>query len=197
MKWFIYAPLQLVCMIVCYLTNWIVVLFADQNGELPGLLWLWQTWDDSLDSEDCVTKYVPSIIRYDFYKYYRVERHLLPEYNRWHKYSINIAPLPLIDRIKRYCCRVFWLYRNCAYGFAFEWFGCNVPPDSVKVYADYKAGEHELYYASSRNHWMLYCTLPINRYFRWRIYLGWKLSPYITSYHRAMIAFRVWFCRDK
>jgi hypothetical protein len=44
---------------------------------------------------------------------------------------------------------------------------------------------------------MLYCTLPINRYFRWRIYLGWKLSPYITSYHRAMIAFRVWFCRDK
>lgn len=107
MKWFIYAPLQLVCMIVCYLTNWIVVLFADQNGELPGLLWLWQTWDDSLDSEDCVTKYVPSIIRYDFYKYYRVERHLLPEYNRWHKYSINIAPLPLIDRIKRYCCRVF------------------------------------------------------------------------------------------
>lgn len=83
MKWFIYAPLQLVCMLVCYLTNWIVVLFADQNGELQGLLRLWQTWDDSLDGEDCVTKYVPAIIRYDFYKYYRVERHILPEYNRW------------------------------------------------------------------------------------------------------------------
>lgn len=197
MKWFAYAPLQLLCMVVCYLTNWIIVLFADKNGELHGPLRLWQTWDDSLDSEDCVTKYVPSIIRYDFYKYYRVERHLLPKCNRWRKYSINIAPLPLIDRIKRYCCRVFWLHRNCGYGFAFELFGCDVPAGSVKVYADYKTGKHELCYASSRNHWMLYCTLPISSRYRWRIYLGWKLSPGITSHHRAMIVFRVWFCRDK
>lgn len=197
MKWFLYAPLQLICMAICYLTNWFIVLFANENGELPGILRLWQTWDDSLDSEDCVEKYVPAIIRYNFYKYYRVERHMLPEYNRWRKYSINIAPLPLIDRIKRYCCRVFWLYRNCAYGFAFEWFGCDVPTGSVKVYADYTEGEHELYYASSRNHWMLYCTLSITRRYRWRVYLGWKLSSGITSHHRAMIVFRVWFCRDK
>lgn len=197
MKWFIYAPLQLVCMIVCYLTNWFIVLFADKNGELPGLLRLWQTWDDSLDSEDCVTKYVPAIIRYEFYKYYRAESVILACYGRRKKRSINIAPLPLIDRIKRYCCRVFWLYRNCAYGFAFEWFGCDIPVNNIKVYADYKAEEHELYYASSRNHWMLYCTLPISSRYRWRIYLGWKLSPHIARPHRAMIAFRIWFCKNK
>ena len=193
MKWFLYAFLQFICMIVCYLTNWIVVLFTDENGELPGALRLWQTWDDSLDSEDCVTKYVPTMIRYDFYKYYRAESVVLAGYGRRKKRSINIAPLPLIDRIKRYFCRVFWLYRNCAYGFAFEWFGADVPADSVKVYADYKEGENELYYATSQNKWMLYCTLPINSNYRWKIYVGWKLSPGIKEDHRAMIAFRIWF----
>nr|DAT69211.1 MAG TPA: hypothetical protein [Caudoviricetes sp.] len=29
MRYLIYAPLQLLCMCVCYLTNWIVVLFDD------------------------------------------------------------------------------------------------------------------------------------------------------------------------
>lgn len=193
MKWFAYAPLQLLCMVVCYLTNWIIVLFADKNGELRGPLRLWQTWDDSLDSEDCVTKYAPKIIRYDFYKYYRVEWHELPGYNRLRKYSINVATLSLPDKIKRYCCRVFWMYRNCAYGFAIEWFGADVPANSVKVYADYKEGKNELYYATSRNKWMLYCTLPINSNYRWKIYMGWKLSPGTKEDHRAMLAFRIWF----
>lgn len=59
MRWFIYAPLQLLIMIICYITNPIVVLFADKDGELHGFLRKWQTFDDSCDSEDCVTKYVP------------------------------------------------------------------------------------------------------------------------------------------
>lgn len=37
MRWFLYAPLQLICMVICYITNPIVVLFADENGELHGL----------------------------------------------------------------------------------------------------------------------------------------------------------------
>ena len=82
MRWFLYAPLQLICMVICYITNPIMVLFADENGELPGLFCLWQTWDDSCDSEDCVTKYVPKLIRYDFYKYYRTEKRYDPDYGR-------------------------------------------------------------------------------------------------------------------
>lgn len=31
MRWFIYAPLQLLIMIICYITNPIVVLFADES----------------------------------------------------------------------------------------------------------------------------------------------------------------------
>lgn len=38
MRWFLYAPLQLLIMIICYITNPIVVLFADENGELHGFL---------------------------------------------------------------------------------------------------------------------------------------------------------------
>lgn len=79
MRWFLYAPLQLICMVICYITNPIVVLFADENGELPGLFCLWQTWDDSCDSEDCVTKYVPDWMRYDFYKYYWTEKRYDPD----------------------------------------------------------------------------------------------------------------------
>lgn len=43
MRWFLYAPLQLLIMIICYITNPIVVLFADENGELHGFLKKWQT----------------------------------------------------------------------------------------------------------------------------------------------------------
>lgn len=82
MRWFIYAPLQLLIMIICYITNPIVVLFADKDGELHGFLRKWQTFDDSCDSEDCVTKYVPKWIRYDFYKYYRSEKQYDPNYGR-------------------------------------------------------------------------------------------------------------------
>ena len=38
MRWFLYAPLQLLIMIICYITNPIVVLFADKDGELHGFL---------------------------------------------------------------------------------------------------------------------------------------------------------------
>lgn len=51
MRWFLYAPLQLLIMIICYITNPIVVLFSDENGELHGFLRKWQTFDDSCDSE--------------------------------------------------------------------------------------------------------------------------------------------------
>lgn len=59
MRWFLYAPLQLLIMIICYITNPVIVMFVDENGELRGFLRKWQTFDDSCDSEDCVTKYVP------------------------------------------------------------------------------------------------------------------------------------------
>ena len=197
MRWFLYVPLQLLIMIICYITNPIVVLFADKDGELHGFLRKWQTFDDSCDSEDCVTKYVPDWMRYDFYEYYWAEKRYDPNYGRMMKRSINIAPLPLIDRLKRYCCRVFWLSRNCAYGFAIDWFGVTINPDDVVVIDDYKAGESERNILVTRDlkYWKIYNSMRImNTKYRWKIYLGWKFYN-VKSIHRAMLAFRIWVCK--
>lgn len=59
MVWLIYYPLNFLCSILCYLTNWLVVFFADERGELDGAFHLWQTWDDSLDVEWFVKETVP------------------------------------------------------------------------------------------------------------------------------------------
>lgn len=196
MRWFLYAPLQLLIMIICYITNPIVVLFADENGELPGFLCLWQTWDDSCDSEDGV-RYAPKWMRYNFCKYYWVEKCYDPDYGRIIKRSINIAPLPLIDRFKRYCCRVFWLSRNCAYGFALTLFGATINPDDIVVIDDYKAGEFERNILVTRDlkYWKIYNSIRIlNTNYRWKIYLGWKIHD-VKNVHYAMLAFRVWFCK--
>lgn len=139
MRWFLYAPLQLLIMIICYITNPIVVLFADKNGEL----------------------------------------------------------LPIIDRLKRYCCRVFWLMRNCAYGFAVDWFGATINPDNVVVIDDYRAGESERNILVTRDlkYWKIYNSMQIlNTKYRWKIYLGWKIHN-VKSIHRAMLAFRIWVCK--
>lgn len=199
MRWFIYTPLQLLIMIICYITNPIVVLFTDKDGELHGFLRKWQTFDDSCDSEDCVTKYVPKWIRYDFYKYYRAEKQYDPNYGRVMKKSINIAQLSLIDKLKRYCCRLFWLSRNCAYGFALDWFGATINPDDVIVIDSYKKGEFERNILVTRDlkYWKVYNTMRIlNTNYRWRIYLGWKIHN-VQSVHYTMLAFRIWFCKAR
>lgn len=189
MRWFIYAPLQLLIMIICYITNPIVVLFADKDGELHGFLRKWQTFDDSCDSEDCVTKYVP--------KWIRSEKQYDPNYGRVMKKSINIAQLSLIDKLKRYCCRLFWLSRNCAYGFALDWFGVTINPDDVVIIDNYKVGESERNVLITRDlkYWKIYDSMRIpNTNYRWRIYLGWKIHN-VQGIHRAMLALRMWFCK--
>ena len=55
----IYAPLNILLMLFCYITNPIVVLFADETGELHSFLRYWQTWDDSLDPAFFVKRKVP------------------------------------------------------------------------------------------------------------------------------------------
>lgn len=53
-KFIIYSFLQIIFMILCYCTNWVVCLFAKENGELPRLFKYWQAWDDSLDNNTSI-----------------------------------------------------------------------------------------------------------------------------------------------
>jgi hypothetical protein len=56
MMYFFYCVLEIIFTIVCYLTNPIVVLFADEYGNLPYSLRYWQTWDNTLDVEWMITE---------------------------------------------------------------------------------------------------------------------------------------------
>ena len=117
-KYLIYSLCQLFCMLICYLTNPIVVLFADRQGELPKVLRLWQTWDSALDNRQYVLYDCPRWLSYDFDDYY--ECSAIPiGHGRSQKVVRIKKPFPRSLWLKRYLNRVFWLYRNCGYGFEF------------------------------------------------------------------------------
>ena len=44
--WIVQAIFELCAMVIAYLTNPIVVLFADEYGNLPKCLRFWQTYDN-------------------------------------------------------------------------------------------------------------------------------------------------------
>ena len=69
-----YCIIDILFNLVAYLTNPIVVLFANEVGELPALFVWWANWDDGLDVDWMVYEHhVPRFAEYDFnrhYKYY-------------------------------------------------------------------------------------------------------------------------------
>lgn len=194
-KFLIFLPLQLLSMILCYLTNWIVVLFADEDGELKGLWQLWQTWDDSVDNKYFVLNQIPKIFRYDFDKYNKEYKGGEDKYGRRRYYVKNLKPLPLKDRIKRYFCRVGWLNRNCGYGFAFYLLGTWVDNrkmiynDSTK-YKEYSGHEKGWRWLFDKP-FVWKSDRPITKHLQLNCFIGWKASREIKGRHRAMIANRI------
>ncbi len=192
MRYLIYAPLQLLCMCVCYLTNWIVVLFANEEGELHGILHLWQTWDDTLDNPSFIRDTLPIWLDYDWYRHYE-QYWVTDAYNRKVYKERLIKKFSIIDRFKRYICRVLWLYRNCGYGFAYYVFGRTVRPP-IKI----KQINRDCYYAQdSKGIWVYKCDSKIFDKWYWKIYLGWKIDEQNKEAHRAMIATRIFIKRTE
>ena len=74
LKWLLFSVLDVAFNVVCYLTNPIVLLFADEVGNLPAWALWWANWDDHLDIDWMVYgHHVPKFAEYDFnrhYKYY-------------------------------------------------------------------------------------------------------------------------------
>lgn len=193
-------------MILCYLTNPIVVLFCDKYGNLPKIFRRWQTYDNCLDIDWMIYENkVPKIFQYDFnkhYKYYmevKTEQEFIPGH-----VVILDDDFTIKERIQRYFCRVLWLYRNCAYGFAYNLLGIEYIGSKQRVIENKKSKGKELYISFLEN------GIGIDRYFcikssenwtvpllnikrRFDIYLGWKMSG-SQNYQvkkRAMIAVRV------
>lgn len=196
MKWCIMVPFQIIMMLIGYLTNWFVVLFSNEVGELPSIFKYWQTWDSTLDNKEYVEKNCFSIMRYNYSEYYEEKKIMLTKYNRDKRIAIKKKDLPFKDRIKRYFCRVFWLYRNCGYGFAFYWFGIDTVGNDIKYIIETgRDNPNRTFFAYETGHslwttpWTLYSKARINSWCKWNIYIGWKINQDPNS-QRNMIANR-------
>ena len=185
----IFCIIDILFNIVCYLTNPIVVLFADECGELPRSLRWWQTWDNPLDISWMVTEHhVPHFAEYDFCKHYIY----YPE-----NHSLNVAGyVDLIDphftlweRVQRYVCRLAWVYRNTGYGFSYEVTGVDVCGADIDKVHNEKHDEYRFQYYKADNAFMLRYENPWNKKYKWRIFLGWKIQDVEpTETKRCMLA---------
>ncbi len=196
--WVIYYLLALVFSVLCYLTNWLVVPFANKHGELPSFLALWQTWDNSLDCSDSV-EVAPKIFQYDWKKHYQEYKGTTPflqsiNRKRWFSKCID-DHFTLIERIKRYFCRTLWLMRNNSYGFGFYLLGLNVSPNLEIKRSENTSFVREIY---GNNLWGAWCyrnTAPIFTIGKWTVrwenLLGWKIKDSAEIVTRAMVAIRI------
>ncbi len=194
-------PLSLFISAVCYITNPIVLLWCSEEGELPGFLHYWQTWDDSCNPSDIVD-ILPGFLRYDWAKHYAEYRSTTPELaavgrDRCYCRVID-ANFSTWERIQRYIGRVWWLTRNCSYGFSFWLLGQTIEAGTVEIVSQIDDYNGKKTYARVT-------TEPVRRapflykndrdiipgVIRWCVFLGWKIDYNATRTERAMIAGRV------
>lgn len=214
--WVLYCILDVFFNIVCYLTNPIVVLFADEVGELPAIFKWWANWDDGLDVEWMVSEgHVPKWARYDFNKHYRYhsEWEALETKGVFHGYVDLLDPnFTIKERIQRYFCRLIWLYRNCAYGFSYYVTGIDVdgsdlmdknPPVmmngqklTIRYYKNWWFNKPFVVYGMIRWNlkdvsWLKW--MKVDHRFIFKIFLGWKChSVKSGEQSRCMLALFAW-----
>ena len=201
MIWLLYLPFVLLCYVICFLTNWLVVLFADKDGELHGFWHLWQTWDNSVSPSDVTEKHeLPSFLLYDwqahYYEYESVTDYMEGiERKRWRTMCYN-DDWTLIEHIQRYICEVYWLTRNCAYGWCFYVFGRWAFAECAVEHEQRKDDRHYIRYGwdDSQPIWCRTWWLKIDWYWTTHIhtdaYLGWKINYPFEGGQYSMIAHR-------
>lgn len=181
LRWGIYAAVHIFFLILCYITNPFVVLFADKYGNLPYYFRYWQTYDNCLDIDWMIDEgIVPKLFRYDFHKHYI--------YHPEEKTLLHVSPgyVELIDdnftlweRIQRYVCRLLWLYRNTAYGFSYYLLGAYINMCTLQIRNMYRNGlDDETYmgYTDEGKYWCYYLTKHYTKKRYIRLYLGWKFK---------------------
>ena len=159
---------------------------------------MWQTWDDSCNPRFHVMEVVPKFLRYDYDKHYKEYKATTPELKavgreRW--FAELIGPsFTTKERVQRYICRVLWLYRNCAYGFAFWCFGRKIDGKNLK----YTVNEEDIRFCYDESKSIL--TRPwiyknsssfFNGKLEWNIYAGWKMDEGVQIVQQCMIAIRI------
>ncbi len=213
----VYIPhciLDILFNIIAYLTNPIVVLFANEVGELPAIFTWWANWDDGLDIDWMVDEgIVPKIFCYDFHRHYKY--HSPQESMKIRGIYVGYVDLldpnfTLWERVQRYFCRLWWIYRNCAYGWSYYVTGKVIDGSKViTVRSDRSKGNDYFgYYKYWLTHEPFCYFLETNwnpkniSWLKWtgidhtfcvKVFLGWKFQ-YIksTETKRAMLVIFAW-----
>ena len=196
MKWILQAMLEVIATIIAYLTNWFVVFFADECGQLPKCLKWWQTYDNPLDVEWMVTEgVVPKFARYDFKRHY--EYHYEDKDDDYMKpgYVKLLDPnFTLWERFQRYVCRLYWIYRNSNYGFSYYVNGRIVDAEKQIIKEDVNTENTRIFKSIVKGGswwsatWCYYYEKPYCKWFKLRVYLGWKLKSVYAGRQRHMLA---------
>lgn len=205
MLWPLYAIAEAISVIIAYITNPIVVLFADEYGNLPNCLRWWGTFDNTLDVRWMITENkVPKIFQYDYDKHYiyhyedKGNGYVIPG----HVEIVN-SNFTTKEKIQRYFCRLAWLYRNTAYGFSYYVLGKRIFPRNILVVRNYNYGEYdnctETLDASTgfiNRVWKLHYYKQWCKYFYLRVYIGWKITSDTKTNPNesdvAMLACYIW-----
>lgn len=190
-KWIIFAILDLLWTIICYITNPIIVLFATECGELPEIMKWWANWDDGLDVRWMVYEHcVPHFAEYDFDRHYQYIDEWEAEKVIGHHHGFVIPKdmnFTWKEKFQRYVCRLAWLYRNTGYGFSYYVTGVKVDEnDIVKI----KTMENDgyIYYETDYAFCLKYEKKSFAD-FHWELFLGWKMQN-VHGIERCMLAFR-------
>ena len=140
--------------------------------------------------------HIPKWLQYDYDKHYEEYWDTTPALakvgrNRCFARVIN-GNFTIKERIQRYICRVLWLTRNCAYGFAFWGFGREVDGKNM-VYIRDEEGMR-LAYDKSRNiltrPWAYQDERHLFGNVYLNLYIGWKINKDNTV-KQCMIATRI------
>ena len=199
MIWFVKFPLEIAAMVLCWLTNWLAILFADEDGEIHGLFKYWQTWDDSLDSKFMMTEVVPEKYKFldygwsDHYVFWQ-DKETLACYGHKIDKARCVKPLSRKERIQRYFCRLLWIFRNCAYGFAFWPLG-NTGRIEDLVFVK-NTEDTQILYDKGKSWltrpWCIRFVKRITPSFRIEGYIGWKIPFWHDSgQYRCMVVGRI------
>lgn len=190
MKWFFQVITEILATVIAYLTNPIIVLFADEKGVLPNWAKWWGTYDNCLDVEWMITEdNVPSFAKYDYSKHYvyhyedKGDNYVIAGY-----VDLLDGNFTLKEKLQRYICRLCWLYRNTAYGFSYFVNGRTVQKEDIIVIRNIKEENNRQFIAYTKGNiwnstWCIYYSKPYLGKLVLRVYLGWKLKPCTTGTH--------------
>lgn len=190
----IFLPLSLLMSIVCYITNPIVLLFCNIHGELPFFLHLWQTWDNSCNPSD-IKSMLPKSMTYWWDDHYIEYEDTIKSANRtrWKTKCIN-ENFTIKERVLIYLCRLYWLTRNCSYGWSFYTFGVEMAGKNMKIYKQTEDCLFANYWLSAfiyKDDGVLFSAFgyDVKKCF----FMGWKIDMSADIPSTAMIANRIAF----